>query len=264
MSKLSATALSTYLRSPRAFYWRYIAKLEPIQLSVTTFDHDKLFGQLWAAYVDRFYKGAEELLNTQTMYDDWITNTDGWVPEKARDRLTKAIETLCPLYYQQFHQEDGTRSAGSEIRLEDDTFIAILDGLSEDGTVHEVKTTSRSPQLSEQLWRVQHSLQVKLYCVLAKATGVQIEFGWKDAPQSIFRAPVLQFEPDQLATWRYEFYNLARQIQALGNDPDNYVCHPDGCCLVTKGMVSMCSYQTLCDQGLNDITRIFYKTRTPR
>ena len=174
--KLSASSLSAYLKSPRSYYWRYIARLDPIQQSVANFDQDKLAGVLWSEFVDRFYKGTSETDNTSLTLNEWHERTDGWVPDKQKDNITKALESWAAEYYQRFSPDDGCRN-GSEKLVENERFIGYLDGLSPDETViHEVKTTKKAQQLSEQLWKVQNSLQVKLYCVLTKAKGVCIEF----------------------------------------------------------------------------------------
>jgi PD-(D/E)XK nuclease superfamily protein len=261
--KLSATGISTFLKSPKAFYWGYIHRLEPGEPSVASYDHDKLSGILWAEYVDRFYHNVDEESNTTQMLHDWDEKTAGWVPEKAKDRLTKALTAWAAQYYQMFSPDDGVRN-GSELHLENDRFIAYLDGLSHDKVVHEVKSTSRSPLLMDQLWKVQNSLQVKLYCVLAKATGICIEFAFKDTPYSIYRSEMLPVNEDQLVAWEQQLNTLADKIYSLGTDPNNYPCHPDGCCLVTKNITSMCQYQSLCDMGYNDITKIAYKEKSRR
>jgi hypothetical protein len=263
--KLSASALNTFLKSPKSYYWQYIARLVPAQSSVATYDHDKICGVLWAEFVNRFYNGAGEQENRKQLLDDWFQQTDGWVPEKAKDRLTKALESWSGSYYQMFNSEDGARGKGkSELFLENERFLGYLDGLSDDGIVHEVKSTSRSPQLAGQLWKVQNSTQVKLYCVLANASGICIEFAFKDAPYALFRGPQTLISKEQLAEWEQSLNSLADYIYSLGDDPNNYPCHPDGCCLVTKGITSMCQYETLCDMGLNDYTKIAYKTKTRR
>ena|SRR3990167_6446518 len=260
--KLSASALAAFLKSPKAYYWRYIARLEPLQPSVVTFDHDKLFGILWAQYVDRFYKGVAEEKNTRQTLQAWLEQTEGWVPDRAREAKTKALESLMPQYYQMFSPDDGCRNpAKSELWLEDETFCGRLDGLSDAGIIHEVKSTSRCPQLAEQLWKVQNSIQVKLYCVLADAAGHCIEFAFKDSPYQVFRGPITPVTGEQKREWRQELEIMAAKIYALGDDPHNYPCHTDGCCMTTKNMVSMCSFQALCDQGLNDTTKIAYKTK---
>jgi len=263
--KLSASALNTFLRSPKAYYWSYIAKLTPIQQSVATYDHDKLCGIIWAEFVHRFYNEVAEKENLDKTLEDWNNQTDGWVPEKAKDRLTKALETWGHAYYQTFSPDDGARTKSqSELFLENDRFLGYLDGLSEDGIVHEVKSTSRSPQLAGQLWKVENSIQVKLYCVLAKAKGRQIEFAFKDAPHGLFRGPVSLVSAEQLAGWEQELNKLADYIHSLGDDINNYPCHPDGCCLVTKGITSMCQFEALCTDGLNDFTKYGFKQRERR
>lgn len=263
--KLSASALNTFLKSPKSYYWQYIARLVPAQSSVVTYDHDKICGILWAEFVNRFYNGSGEVENNKQMIDDWLNQTEGWVPEKARDRLTKALETWGRSYYQMFNPDDGTRGKGkSELFLENDRFLGYLDGLSDDGIVHEVKSTSRSPQLAGQLWKVTNSIQVKLYCVLAKATGIVIEFAFKDPPNALYRGPYTAVTPTQLIGWEQELNTLADYIYSLGDDPNNYPCHPDGCCLVTKGITSMCQYESLCDMGLNTFTKIAYKEKKRR
>ena len=260
--KLSATALSTFLDSPKAYYWGYVARLTPIQSSVANYDHDIVFGRLWAEFTDRFYKGVPEAQNTAQTMTAWLADTEGWVPEKAREKLTKGLETLMPNYYQTFSPTDGCRMPEqSELWLENDRFVAKLDGLSEDRVVHEVKSTSRAQSVSEQLWKVQHSLQVKLYTVLAQASGTCIEFAYKDPPYTLFRGPVEHVSSDQRDTWELELNALADKIYALGEDPNNFPCHPDGCCLTTRFSTSMCRYQVLCDQGQNDTSMIFYKIR---
>lgn len=248
MRKLSASALSTFLKSPKQFYWRYIARLEPIQQSAVNFDHDKLFGVLWAEYVDRFYKNVGEKENIDQTLQAWLDKTDGWVPDKQRDTKTKALETLMPQYYQMFNPYDGARGEGkSELWVEDDKFVGKLDGLSDENIIHEVKSTSRCPSLTEQLWKVSHSIQVKLYSVLANAEGYCIEFAFKDTPYQIFRGPVEMVSDTQKRLWKQELDALADRIYSLGDDPNNYPCHPDGCCMTTRYMVAPCQYEALCD-----------------
>ena len=142
--------------------------------------------------------------------------------------------------------------------------MAYLDGLSHERVVHEVKSTSRAPQLAEQILKVQTSTQVKLYCVMAKATGICIEFAFKDTPYQIFRGPVVPVTTEQLAIWGQGLNALADRILSLGDDPNNYPCHPDGCCLITKNIVSLCQYQALCLDGVTEATRIAYKPREHR
>jgi len=263
--KISASGLGTFLRSPKSFYWRYIANLEPIQPSVITYDHDKLAGVVWAEFVDRFYQGINEATNTKQMLADWNEQTDGWVPEKAKERLTKALESWAATYYQMFNPKDGCRLPDkSELKVENDRFLGYLDGLGEGDIIHEVKSTSRSPQLAGQLWKVQNSIQVKLYAVLTKANGAVIEFAWKDTPYQIFRAPAILFTEEQRQGWEQELNALADYITSLGDDIHNYVCNPDQCCLVTKGVTSMCQYEALCDMGFNKATGIAYKTKERR
>lgn len=260
--KLSASALNLFLKSPKAYYWAYVAAVAPIQQSVATYDHDKIFGQLWAEFVDRFYKEWPEEANCKDTLARWNELTEGWVPPKAHERYVKSFETLMPQYYQMFSPTDGARTpTKSELWLENDRFVARLDGLSDENIVHECKTTSRSPNLSDQLWKVQNSLQVRLYCVLAEADGSCIEFAFKDAPSQIYRGPVIHVGESDRAGWEQELNALADHVYSLGDDPNNYPCHPDGCCLVTKNMTSMCQYQVLCEQGMNDVTSMFFQPK---
>ena len=263
--KLSASALSTFLQSPKKYYWANVARLEPIQPSVQTYDHDKLCGILWAEFVDRFYKGVPESENLTKTLTDWHDRTDGWVPPRTQENLTNALTAWGSQYYQNFNPMDGCRTPEqSEMFVENDRFVGYLDGLSEDRIIHEVKTTSRAPQLSEQMWKVEHSIQVRLYAVLANANGYRIEFAWKNQPHQVFRGPVTLVTPEQRHQWEMELNALADSIYALGADPSHFPCNPDSCCLVTRGTVSMCQYQTLCDLGLNDVTKIGFKPRHPR
>lgn len=258
--KLSPSAISTFLKSPKSFYYRYKVGIEPIQQSVTTFDEAKLCGQLWSEFVDYFYRGTSEEENTTRMLTAWQEQTQGWVPEKAKDRLTKAMESWAASYYQMFRPDDGVRIA-SEVKVENDRFQGYLDGISADKVIHEVKSTSRSPQLDGQLWKIQRSIQVKLYSVLAEATGICIEIAFKDPPYAIYRSQVLDVTKAERDTWEAELNGLADYIYSLGDDPNNYPCNPDSCCLVTRGVTSMCSYFPLCSDGLTDENRIAYKDR---
>jgi hypothetical protein len=263
--KLSASSLGTFLTSPKQFYWRYIAKLQPINNSVATYDHDKICGVVWAEFVDRFYKGMSLQENTTKTLSDWDEQTDGWVPEKAKDRLTTALDSWSGSYYQMFSPDDGCRTAeGSELFVENDRFLGYLDGFSADGIVHEVKSTSRSPQLAGQLWKVTNSIQVKLYCVLTEANGVCIEFAFKDKPHALFRGPITPVSAQQRKEWEQEINTLADHIYSLGDDPHNYVCNPDRCCLVTRGVTSMCSYELACEHGMTPEISIGFKPKTRR
>lgn len=261
--KLSASAISTFLKSPRAYYWRYVAKLEPAILSVVSYDHDKLAGILWSAFVQRFYDGMTEANNTSILLQAWADQTEGWVPQPARDRLTKAMEAWASAYYQTFSPTDGCRIQ-SEVLVENDMFLGYLDGISADKIIHEVKSTSRSPQLAGQLWKVTNSIQVKLYAVLTQAEGVRIEFAWKDSPYGIFRGPMTTITAVQRAGWEQELTALGNLIYSLGDDINNYPCHPDGCSITGKHVTSMCSYETLCTMGVTEETQIAYKPKTHR
>lgn len=248
MHKLSASALNTFLKSPRQFYYQYVLRLEPLSPSISTFDHDKVFGSLWSEYIDRFYKGISEKENSELTMKLWLDKTEGWVPDKIRDVKTKAFEELMPQYYQMFSPDDGCRTAEkSELWIENDRFCGRLDGISDEGIIHEVKSTSRSPNLTEQLWKVAHSTQVKLYCVIMDAKGYCIEFGFKDKPFQVFRGPVETVTAEQKQGWEKGLNSLADYIYSLGDDINNYPCSPDGCCLTTKYMVSMCPFAALCD-----------------
>lgn len=260
--KLSASAINTFLQSPKKYYWHYIARLQPIQQSTMNYDHDKLCGILWAEFIDRFYKGISDEVNIPQTREKWLEATEGWVPDAARDRLTKALEAWMMLYGQHFSPNDGCRTPEkSELWVENFRFCGKLDGLSEDGILHEVKSTSRGKQLAEQQWKVEHSLQVRLYCVLADAKGYRIEFAYKDPPYQLFRGPIIQVTQEQKHGWEQELNALADSIYFLEDNPENYPCHPDGCCLVTKNMCSMCQYQLLCDSGLTKETKLFYKEK---
>ena len=261
--KLSASALNLFLRSPRAYYWRYVARLDPVMQSVSTFDHDKIVGILWAAFVERFYQGMEEAENLARMLRAFDEQTQGWVPTKVHARLTDAMTAWSQAYYAQFSADDGVRLV-SEAFVENDRYLGYLDGLSDDRVVHEVKTTSRGSQISEQLWKVQNSIQVKLYCVLTKAKGIRIEFAYKDTPYGIYRSEVVPVTEEQLVAWEQELNALADTIWALGDDIHNYPCHPDGCCITSKNMTSMCVYQSLCDMGLTSETEMLYREKTHR
>lgn len=264
LHKLSASALSTFLKSPRSYYWRYIAKLEPITQSVATFDHDKIAGTLWSAFVERFYNGVEEGANTSKMLADWQEQTEGWVPGWAKKRLEEAMKAWASEYYQRFHPQDGCRIQ-SELKVENERFVGYLDGWNpETRILHEVKSTSRSPMLSEQTWKVTNSLQVRLYAVMTGAEGVTIEFAWKDAPQGIYRAPTALVTAEQRQRWELELNALADTIYSMGDDINHYPCHTDGCNITSKNYTAMCGYQILCDQGLDDVTKIGYKPREHR
>src|SRR3990167_407036 len=231
MRKLSASGISTFLKSPRAYYWRYVAGIEPVTLSVATFDHDRICGTCWSAFVARFYDGVPEEDNLRQTLAEWNEATDG-----------------CGVQ--------------SELKVENDRFIGYLDGWNpETKIVHEVKSTSRCPQISEQLWKVTNSLQVRLYAVLTGAEGVCIEFAYKDAPQAIFRGPVTPVTAEQRERWELQLNALADTISGMGDDPNHYPCHPDGCNITGKNFTAMCGYQVVCEQGLDEVTKIYYKVR---
>lgn len=261
--KLSASAINLFLKSPKAYYYAYVQKVVPAEQSIGTFDHDKILGVLWAEFVDRFYKGADEKSNTERLLKFWEVQTEGWVPERIRQKYKDALESWATTYYQEFSRDDGCRN-GSEKLVENERFLGYVDGLSHDLVLHEVKSTSRSPSLAGQLWKVQNSLQVKLYCVLTQATGICIEFAWKDAPYGVYRSAVIPVTPEQRAGWEQELNKIADYIISLGDDQNNYPCHPDGCCLITKGITSMCQYQALCDMGLDETTKPLYKEKVSR
>ena len=251
MRKLSATALSTFLRSPKKFYWQYVYKgvgLEPLAQSVTTYDHDKLFGVIWASFTDRFYKGMGEVENTSIAVKSWAEDTQGWVPYKTQQSYEKILIALATDYYTQFSPTDGARtSEQSEMKVEDDLLLGFLDGLSADGVIHEVKSTSRSQRLDDQLWKFQQSIQAKVYLALAETNKIRFEFAYKDAPVQTQRMQTVEFPSEKVAGWAKGIRKLAEVIYSLGDDPDNYVCAGDSCSIVSKRWSGMCPFQALCE-----------------
>lgn len=244
--KLSASALSTYLKSPKAYYMRYIRRLDPIAQSVANFDEAKLVGVLWSEWVDRFYKGVEEDKNTDLMLDKWTEQSNGWVPDKTSSKLVLAMESWATEYCTKFSPDDGVRN-GSEKLVENERFLGYVDGLSHDGlTLHENKTTSRAMSMSDQLLKYQMSLQIKLYAVLTGATGVILDIAFKDPPYGVYRAPRYAFKEGEVAAWEKGLNKLADFIYGLGDDPDNFPCFGDNCSLISRGMNSVCAYQPLC------------------
>ena len=250
MTKLSASAMTAFLESPKAFYWQYLhagTGVTACQPSVAAYDHDLMFGTRWAEFVDGFYTGKdwrEPFVGLQGDMQDWV-------PEKLATTYLANFQALMNNYHSCFSPSDGVRTPStSELRLESERFVARLDGLSADGIIHECKATSRAPSLDMQLWKVENSIQVKLYAVLAKAEGIRIEFAYKDAPQVVFRAPVKRITAEQRARWSSELHALADSIDScIARDPGDgsaFVCHTD-CTLVTKRYVGACKWQPLCD-----------------
>ena len=247
--------MSAFLESPKRMYWEYLHKgtgLSARQPSVASFDHDLMFGSRWAEFVHDFYTGAEDRGDLDLRQD-----LAGWVPDKLYDTYCNTFNALRSNYYACFRPDDGVRTPQtSELRLESERFVARLDGLSADGIIHECKATSRAPSLDMQLWKVENSIQVKLYAVLAKAEGVRIEFAYKDAPQVVFRAPVKRITSQQRDAWSAELYSLADAIDAMIQRSEQWAdtseqqyafpCHTD-CTLVTKRYVGACKWQPLCD-----------------
>ena len=264
MTKLSASAMSAFLESPKSFFFQYLHKgtgVVPRQPSVSTYDQDLFFGSRWAEFVHAFYTNGALQEPELKLRDDLA----GWVPDKLRDTYLANFSALVSNYYSCFSPSDGVRTPQtSELRLESDRFVARLDGLSADGIIHECKATSRAPSLDMQLWKVENSIQVKLYAVLAKAEGVRIEFAYKDAPQVVFRAPIKRITAEQRARWSSELHALADSMAyCISQDPGDgsaFVCHTD-CTLVTKRYVGACKWKMLCDATPG--SEHFYTTRKP-
>jgi len=301
--KLTASAISAYLESPKSFYWRYVhrqpgaafAGVEPSQPSQAAFDHDLLIGTCWAEFVDAFYKAKDKtsldsLTNALTgPHQKFLDKSQGWLSEKVRQQYSAAFIGCMNSYFAQFSPGDGARyqgevdmahvvnqvggadGYGSELVLENDRFRGTLDGLSHDGIIHECKMTSRAPSTEIQLWRIENSIQIKLYAVLAKAKGVRVEFAYKDAPNVVWRAPVREITDGTREMWQTELESLGDSIldvvdQAQFSESVNgpmahryFPCHPNGCTLVTKRFVGQCPYKLLCDG--DPAAPHFYKER---
>ena len=258
--KLSASGISTFLSSPKAYYFRYVLNIEPISPHESS-SPDSLAGSLFAEFTDAFYKGVPEKDNTQKLMNNWQEQTTGWVSKRTQESLGGALSAWAGMYHTLFSPDDGVRN-GSEKLVENERFIGYVDGLSHDLILHELKTTSRAKSISEQLWKVQRSLQVRLYCVLTGAIGIRIEFCYKDAPYAIFRSEPLPVAPEQRAVWETELNMLADTIVGLGDNPNNYPCNTNGCNIFAKNYTSACAYQALCEYGYNETTKIAYQPRS--
>lgn len=251
--KLTASALSRFLESPKSYYWAYLAAdgrgLEPRSPpSMQHYDHDLIFGQTWGEWVAAFY--AEQPPPSQADLEARLT---GWCDDKTITKYCAMLGSLGDSYVQQFRPDDGARTPeSSERRVENERFYGYLDGMSADGVLHECKTAKRSPRLDEQLWQVQNSIQIKLYCALTRCKGVQIEFAFKDAPCAVYRAPVLPVSSRQVAGWETELNALADAIERLHEAAETqghhaFVCDAKSCTLVTQRFVGACRYRLLCD-----------------
>lgn len=254
--KLSASAITAFLRSPKAFYWQYLHQgsgVSSIGKSVVTFDHDLCFGSRWAEFVDKFYQNGA----LQEPYIQLRDDLTGWVPDKTLTTYMDAFNSLMNSYYTQFSPSDGCRTPEtSELRVESDRFVGRLDGISADGIIHECKATSRAPSLDAQLWKVENSIQVKLYAVLTQAEGVRIEFAYKDSPCVVYRAPIKRITLQMRHNWGSELVSISEAISgmiALSESfrPERrhlaFPCSPDGCTIVTKRFVGSCPWKLLCD-----------------
>jgi len=255
--------MSAFLESPKSFYWQYLHAGTGLSYapSVARYDHDLAFGTRWAEFVDAFYT-TRPITQASSLEAD----LSGWA-EKIKPTYLTSFVALQNNYIASFSPDDGVRTPDtSELRLESDRFVARLDGLSADGIIHECKTTSRAPSLDMQLWRVENSLQVKLYAVLAEAEGVRIEFAYKDSPNVVFRAPVKAITREQRRFWKAELESLWEAIQlCLHREPAwghaAFPCHPDGCTIVSKRFIGECPWKSMCD-GVTGAEH-FYRPRPP-
>ena len=263
--KLTASALSAFLRSPKSFYWAYLHQnargVEPLP-NMKDYAHDLVFGQLWGEFVTYFYANTGMPQDFQLM---WKTRTNGWVDAKTQEQYANVLQALMLSYLQQFSPTDGVRTPeSSERRYENDRFYGFIDGISDDGILHECKTAKRAMRLDEQLWQVQNSIQIKLYVVLTQAAGVCIEFAYKDAPCSVFRTPIVHFNGEQRDKWQWELNSLADGIalmteRSLKLGHMAFPCHPSGCTINTKNFTGTCKYRMLCDS--DPTADHFYITR---
>jgi len=261
--KIRPTEMRTFLSSPRRFYWEHVRGLKPLMPSVDRFEHHREFGVVWAAFVDRFYRGLDFKTNLSVAKENWWTSADGWVPGKIQASLAQALENLATDYYQQFRPDDGARIE-SEKALEGEVLWCTPDGIGEGRIVHEVKTCSRPKSQDSLLWRIRNSIQVKTQCVLAKANGVRIELAFKDPPgrQVSYRSGVVPVTKEQRDRWQGELESLAEYILSLDGNPHYYPCSPDGCSIITKSYTSECPYRILCDGQLEVIPYLFKERKT--
>lgn len=252
--KLSASAITAFLHSPKSFYWQYLHQgtgVSSVSRSVATFDHDLCFGSRWAEFVHAFYQEAMPE-DFEAIRGDLHRDFLGWVPEKLTTTYLDAFSACQNSYFSQFSPTDGCRTpATSELRVENDRFVGRLDGISADGIIHECKATRRSPNLDTQLWKVENSLQIKLYAVLTQAEGVRIEFAYKDSPCAVYRAPVKAITATMRAKWQLELESIycaiASMIDIDPGDGSAFPCSPEGCTIVTKNFAGACPWRLLCD-----------------
>ena len=253
MSKLSYSAIADFLKSPAYYWWRHkyvhpehpgTRGIIPLDLSMTRFDHDRIFGQVWATFVHRFYAGVEFHVNAEQSHALWATEASGWLDGREFKRLDNALTNLMLDYNLRFSADDGVRTPDtSEMWLENDTFCARLDGLSADGIIHECKATKHAVSLTAQLDKYRYSLQAQLYAVLTDAKGIRIELAFKDEPHEVYRDQVVPYKREQVEQWRIGLNSLAQAIERVG---DTFPCHSEGCNIVSKRYASLCPYQTLC------------------
>ena len=253
--KLSASAITAFLKSPKSFYFQYLHNgtgVSPIQPSVQDFSHDLCFGSRWAEFVHAFYQNAPAE-DFEAIRGALHADLLGWVPDKILTTYLDAFSALMANYYASFRTDDGCRTPEtSELRVESDRFVGRLDGISADGIIHECKATRRAPSLDTQLWKVENSIQVKLYAVLTGAEGVRIEFAYKDSPCVVYRAPMKKITATMRQAWSRGLDCIADSVEACISmipefGPEAFPCHPDGCTIVTQRFVGSCPWRLLCD-----------------
>ena len=122
--KLTASAISAFLKSPASYKWAYLAEngrgLEPPP-STQYYSHDLVFGQVWGEYVGAFYARA-------AYYPDahFIQRTLPWCDRTLQAKYCDALLGLVESYAQQFSPDDGARTPdSSERRIENERFYGL-------------------------------------------------------------------------------------------------------------------------------------------
>jgi len=260
LTKLSPTAVSTYLKNRRQFFWNYIfvhpehpntVGIIPTDKSQDRYDGDLVFGDVWAKFTHRFYNRTEQTENVSLSLYEFEQGVAGWMLPKDKKRFTEALGALADYYYRTFDPQD---RFASEVRIETEQWVGRLDGWMDGKVIHECKATSSAGSLIEQVRCLQNSVQSRLYAVMTRARGICYELAFKDT-HVVYRAPVYEFDPESVVQWDKEFSDLRLEILSR----ETWMCNFDRCNYATKRAKVVCPYRELCE-GSKDFSGFVPRT----
>jgi len=237
---ISVSAVSTYLRCPLQYYWRYVHGLKIPPKS------EQAFGTATHRTIATNFRqkiDTHEDYGPEDFAGIWATEFRNLIPEiqweegEKPDEIVDEGVAIARLYAQQVSPTIQPMLVEHEVNVElpsiGTTLKGVIDVLDDSGSIIDTKTTKRTPQEDA----IKHDLQMTTYSLLhrielaSQEKQLRMDYLVRTKTPKVI---ILRDEPrsEQAIQRLLRMYSAVCQAIRSGSywpNPHNFMCNPNGC-----------------------------------